>query len=77
MFHLCINIMHSPDDGLYVLPLVSQIMCSPFWPNESVHSAEYGQLLVTFVNTTPKPDWEMTALQVADKNRVSSTFSSL
>ena len=49
-----------------------QIMCSPFWPNESVHSSEYGQLAVTFVSTTPKPDWEMTVLQVADKNRVSS-----
>ena len=57
---------------IYVLPLMSQIMCSPFWPNESVHSIEYGQLVVTFVSTTPRPDWEMTVLQVADKNRVSS-----
>ena len=71
----CAAIEHSPHDefiAYYVLPLMSQIMCSPFWPNESVHSIEYGQLAVTFVNTTPKPDWEMTVLQVADKNRVSS-----
>ena len=47
-------------------------MCSPFWPTEAVHSAEYGQLVVTFVDTTPESDWEMTILQVADKNRVSS-----
>ena len=47
-------------------------MCSPFWPTEAVHSAEYGQLVVTFVDCTPESDWEMTTLQVADKNRVSS-----
>ena len=51
---------------------MSQIMCSPFWPTEAIHSAEYGQLVVTFVDTTPESDWEMTTLQVADKNRVSS-----
>ena len=72
---VCAAIDHSPHDEFNaydVLPLVSQIMCSPFWPNESIHSIEYGQLVVTFVSTTPKPDWEMTVLQVADKNRVSS-----
>ena len=51
---------------------MSQIMCSQFWPTEAVHSIEYGQLVVTFVDTTPESDWEMTTLQVADKNRVSS-----
>ena len=55
-----------------VWPPMSQIMCSPFWPTEAIHSAEYGQLVVTFVDATPEPDWEMTTLQVADKNRVSS-----
>ena len=50
---------------------MSQIMCSPFWPTEAIHSIEYGQLVVTFVDTTPESDWEMTTLQVADKNRVS------
>ena len=71
----CAAIDHRPHDEFIaydVLPLMSQIMCSPFWPNESIHSIEYGQLAVTFVNTTPKPDWEMTVVQVADKNRVSS-----
>ena len=47
-------------------------MCSPFWPTEAIHSTEYGQLVVTFVDATPESDWEMTTLQVADKNRVSS-----
>ena len=51
---------------------MSQIMCSPFWPTEAIHSTEYSQLVVTFVDTTPESDWEMTILQVADKNRVSS-----
>ena len=48
-----------------------QVMCSQFWPTEEIHSSEYGQLVVTFVSTTPKSDWEMTILQVSDKNRVS------
>ena len=76
----CTIYKHSPYDDFIaacslhnVLPLMSQIMCSAFWPNESIHSIEYGQLVVTFVNTTPKPDWEMTVLQVADQNRVSSS----
>ena len=50
-----------------------KVMCSPFWPNESVHSSEYGHFIATFVDTTPKPDWEMTTLQAAETNRVSST----
>ena len=48
-----------------------QVMCSQFWPTEELHSVEYGQLVVTIVSTTIKPDWEMTILQVSDKNRVS------
>ena len=73
--HTKVSYDHSPHyefNAYDVLPLMSQIMCSPFWPNESIHSIEYGQFVVTFVNTTQKPDWEMTVLQVADKNRVSS-----
>ena len=68
-FHL--DAMHCCDGLLYVLPLMPQIMCSQFWPTEELHSVEYGQLVVTFVSTTPKSDWEMTILQVSDKNRVS------
>ena len=55
-----------------VWPPMSQIMYLPFWPTEVIHSIEYGQLVVTFVDATPESDWEMTTLQVADKNRVSS-----
>ena len=68
-FHL--DAMHCSDGLFYVLPLMPQIMCSQFWPNEELHSVEYGQLVVTFVSTTPKSDWEMTILQVSDRNRVS------
>ena len=75
MFLLCCNRhLDQPIFDLFQcvwLP-ISQIMCSPFWPTEAIHSAEYGQLVVTFVDTTPECDWKMTILQVADKNRVSS-----
>ena len=63
--------MHCRDGLFYVLPLMPQSMCSQFWPTEEIHSSEYGQLVVTFASTTTKPDWEMTILQVSDKNRVS------
>ena len=68
---LHLDVMHCHDGLFHVLPLMPQIMCSQFWPNEKIHSVEYGQLVVTFVSTTPKSDWEMTILQVSDKNRVS------
>ena len=68
---LHLDAMHCRDRLFYVLPLMPQIMCSQFWPTEEIHSSEYGQLVVTFVSTTPKSDWEMTILQVSDKNRVS------
>ena len=31
---------------------------------------EYGHLTVTYVGTMPESDWEMTTLQVTEKNRV-------
>ena len=67
-FHL--DVMHCCVGLFYVLPLMPQVMCSQFWPTEEIHSSEYGQLVVTFVSTTPKCDWEMTILQFSD-NRLS------
>ena len=66
-----LNVMHCRNGLFYVLPLMPQSRCSQFWPTDEIHSSEYGQLVVTFVDTTPKPDWEMTILQISDKNRVS------
>ena len=68
---LHLDVMHCRDGLFCVLPLMPQVMCSQFWPTEEIHSSEYGQLVVTLVSTTLKPDWEMTILQVSDKNRVS------
>ena len=46
------------------------MMCFQFWPSESIYSTEYGHFNVTCVGTMPKSDWEMTTLQVVEKNRV-------
>ena len=53
---------------------VTQLSCCKFWPDESLHSVKYEQLKISHLATVPKPDWEMTTVQVLKSSKVQALF---
>ena len=47
-----------------------QLSCCKFWPDESARSVKYGSLTISHIATTPRPDWEMTTMQVVRNSKV-------